>query len=136
MKPMLGVGTPLMHGPSAAAVPGLQGFFDAALSAGHQWYWRADFFRDAHRRGDRAHAEWGPRMPSGQSTMHLYPIDGAVHDVAAGDTPFSYRDVTLRRGDRRRRPRPGQRGGHHLLDERLLGGDCTPTRPAAPTSTS
>ncbi len=34
-------------------------------------------------------------MPSGQSTMHLYPIDGAVHDVAAGDTPFSYRDVTF-----------------------------------------
>jgi hypothetical protein len=27
--------------------------------------------------------------------MHLYPIDGAVHDVGAGDTPFSYRDVTF-----------------------------------------
>ena len=24
--------------------------------------------------------------------MHLYPIDGAVHDVGAADTPFSYRD--------------------------------------------
>ena len=24
--------------------------------------------------------------------MHLYPIDGAVHDVAPADTPFSYRD--------------------------------------------
>ena len=26
--------------------------------------------------------------------MHMYPIDGAVHDVGSGDTAFSYRDVT------------------------------------------
>ena len=25
--------------------------------------------------------------------MHLYPIDGAAHDVAHGDTAFSYRDA-------------------------------------------
>jgi FAD/FMN-containing dehydrogenase len=41
-----------------------------------------------------AHEEWGPQMPSGQSTMHMYPIDGAVHDVAEDATPFSYRDAT------------------------------------------
>ena len=28
-----------------------------------------------------------------QSTMHLYPIDGAVHRVGRKDTPFSYRDA-------------------------------------------
>ena len=27
------------------------------------------------------------------STMHLYPIDGAVHDVGKGETPFSFRDA-------------------------------------------
>ena len=26
--------------------------------------------------------------------MHLYPIDGAAHDVGAGDTAWSYRDAT------------------------------------------
>jgi hypothetical protein len=26
-------------------------------------------------------------------TMHLYPIDGAVHDIGAGETPFSYREA-------------------------------------------
>ncbi len=25
--------------------------------------------------------------------MHLYPIDGAAHDVASDDTPWSYRDA-------------------------------------------
>jgi hypothetical protein len=28
-----------------------------------------------------------------QSTMHLYPIDGAAHDVANDATPWSYRDA-------------------------------------------
>ena len=25
--------------------------------------------------------------------MHLYPIDGAAHDVGPADTPWSYRDA-------------------------------------------
>jgi hypothetical protein len=29
-----------------------------------------------------------------QSTMHMYPIDGAVHDLGPSDTAFSYRDAT------------------------------------------
>jgi FAD/FMN-containing dehydrogenase len=28
-----------------------------------------------------------------QSTMHLYPIDGAAHDPAPSDTAWSYRDA-------------------------------------------
>jgi hypothetical protein len=94
MKPMLGVGTPLMHGVGSVPFPGIQAAFDGLYPPGHQWYWRADFVRALTDPAIEAHAEWGPRMPSGQSTMHLYPIDGAVHDVAASDTPFSYRDVT------------------------------------------
>jgi hypothetical protein len=32
-------------------------------------------------------------MPTPQSSMHLYPIDGAAHRVGAGDTPWGYRDA-------------------------------------------
>jgi hypothetical protein len=32
-------------------------------------------------------------MPTWQSTMHLYPIDGAAHDLSSSDTPWSYRDA-------------------------------------------
>jgi hypothetical protein len=39
------------------------------------------------------HAEFGERLPTMHSTMHLYPIDGAVHDVGADETPFSFRDA-------------------------------------------
>ena len=40
------------------------------------------------------HAKFGETLPTGQSTMHLYPIDGAVHDVGATETPWAYRDAT------------------------------------------
>jgi hypothetical protein len=40
-----------------------------------------------------AHAEHGARMPTMLSTMHLYPIDGAAHDVGSSDTAWSYRDA-------------------------------------------
>jgi FAD/FMN-containing dehydrogenase len=94
IKPMTEVGTPLLHGPHALPFPALQGFFDPLYPKGHQWYWRADFVRTLSDPAIAAHEEWGPRMPSGQSTMHMYPIDGAVHDVAEDATPFSYRDAT------------------------------------------
>jgi hypothetical protein len=94
IKPMTEVGTPLLHGPHALPFPALQGFFDPLYPKGHQWYWRADFVRTLSDPAIAAHEEWGPKMPSGQSTMHLYPIDGAVHDVAEDATPFSYRDAT------------------------------------------
>jgi FAD/FMN-containing dehydrogenase len=32
-------------------------------------------------------------VPTVQSTSHIYPIDGAVHRVGAGDTAWSQRDV-------------------------------------------
>ena len=34
------------------------------------------------------------RSATFQSTMHMYPIDGAAHDVGSGDTAWGYRDAT------------------------------------------
>ncbi len=94
MAPMLAVGTPLMHGVGEVPFPAFQGAFDPLYPTGHQWYWRADFVRELSDEAVAEHVKWGNRLPTGQSTMHLYPIDGAVHDVGASDTPFAYRDVT------------------------------------------
>jgi FAD/FMN-containing dehydrogenase len=93
MAPMLAVGTPLLHGVGEMPYPALQGFFDPLYPSGLQWYWRADFVREMPEDAIARHAEFGQRMPAGHSTMHLYPIDGAVHDVGSSDTAFSYRDV-------------------------------------------
>jgi hypothetical protein len=67
--------------------------FDGLYPPGDQWYWRADFVNEISDDAIAVHAEWGARMPTWKSTMHLYPIDGAVHDVGADETAFAYRDA-------------------------------------------
>ena len=39
-----------------------------------------------------ARVEHGSKLPTPQGSMHLYPIDAAVHRVASGDSAFAYRD--------------------------------------------
>jgi FAD/FMN-containing dehydrogenase len=85
---------PLLHGVQEMPLPALQSAFDPVYPAGDQWYWRADFVREIPDAAIEAHAKFGAEMPTWQSTMHLYPIDGAVHDVGATDTAFAYRDAT------------------------------------------
>jgi FAD/FMN-containing dehydrogenase len=75
-----------------APYPMVQSAFDALYPPGHQQYWRADFFDELSDEAIARHVEHGSNLPTPQAAMHLYPIDGAVHDVGAGDTAFAYRD--------------------------------------------
>jgi FAD/FMN-containing dehydrogenase len=95
MAPLLdALPEPLMHGPGAMPHSGIQGAFDPVYPAGDQWYWRADFVKDIPDEAVEIHAKFGAEMPTWKSTMHLYPIDGAAHDVGSADTAWSYRDAT------------------------------------------
>ncbi len=94
MAPLLdAVSEPLMHGVGPMPHAALQGAFDGLYPPGDQWYWRADFVNEIPDEAVQIHADFGAAMPTMKSTMHMYPIDGAVHDVAAGDTAWSYRDA-------------------------------------------
>ena len=93
LAPVHDVGTPLLHGVGAMPHPTLQSLFDGLYTKGLQCYWRADFFNELSDELAERHLEWGQKLPSMHSTMHLYPIDGAVHDVGADETAFSYRDA-------------------------------------------
>ena len=94
MAPLLdNVPEPLMHGVQAMPHPALQGAFDGVYPRGDQWYWRADFVKEIPDEAVQIHARYGADLPTPQSTMHLYPIDGAVHDVDSSDTAWSYRDA-------------------------------------------
>ena len=73
--------------------PALQSLFDGLYSPGLQWYWRADFVKEFPDAAIEQHVEFADRLPTLHSAMHMYPIDGAVHDVANADTPFGYRDA-------------------------------------------
>jgi FAD/FMN-containing dehydrogenase len=95
MAPLLeALPEPLMHGVQPMGHPDLQTAFDGLYPAGDQWYWRADFVTQIPAEAAAEHARFGAAMPTMQSTMHLYPVDGAAHDADASDTAWSYRDAT------------------------------------------
>ncbi|BCJ31319.1 FAD-binding oxidoreductase [Actinocatenispora sera] len=73
--------------------PMLNSLFDELLPAGLQHYWKTVFSPPLSPEVIAVHAEHGPRVPALQSTMHIYPINGASHDVAADATAFTHRDA-------------------------------------------
>jgi FAD/FMN-containing dehydrogenase len=85
---------PVLDGLQQMPYPTLQSAFDALYPPGDQWYWRADFIREISDDAVTRHLEHGASLPTMQSTMHLYPIDGAAHRAGPSDTAFSYRDAT------------------------------------------
>ncbi|UCD48723.1 MAG: FAD-binding oxidoreductase [Phycisphaerales bacterium] len=73
--------------------PQLQSMFDPLYPSGHQWYWKGDFVNQLTDEAIELHLQHGAQLPTPQSTMHLYPIDGAVHDVKSADTAWRCRDA-------------------------------------------
>ncbi|OBI97067.1 oxidoreductase [Mycobacterium alsense] len=86
---------PAFEGLAAAPYPALQSTFDALYPKGLQWYWRGDFFRTVPDGAVDAHARFTEELPTMHSTMHLYPVDGAVHRVGRTDTAWASRDVNF-----------------------------------------
>lgn len=82
---------PIMDGMDEMPFASLQGLFDALLPKGLQWYWKGDFIDELTDEAIEAHVEHGSKSPSELSLMHLYPIDGAVQDVAPSDTAWGAR---------------------------------------------
>jgi FAD/FMN-containing dehydrogenase len=73
----------------------LNSAFDALYPPGLQQYWKANFVKELTDEAIAAHLDHGPNVPYVSSTMHLYPINGAVHRVSPDDTAFAYRDATF-----------------------------------------
>jgi FAD/FMN-containing dehydrogenase len=82
---------PVLDGVHELPLPALNSAFDALYTKGLQWYWKADFVDELTDDAIAAHVEHGNKLPTMLSSMHLYPIDRAVHDVACDDTAWAYR---------------------------------------------
>ena len=92
LEPVTAFGSPLLTGLHAMPFSVLQSAFDGLYPAGLQWYWRADFYQQITDTAIEVHRRYGQQLPTGHSTMHLYPIDGAASRVPAEATAFGYRD--------------------------------------------
>jgi FAD binding domain/Berberine and berberine like len=82
---------PLMDGMMQMPFVDLQAMFDPLLPKGLQWYWKGDYVDELSDAAIAAHVEHGSKSPSELSLMHLYPIDGAVHEVAPDATAWGAR---------------------------------------------
>jgi hypothetical protein len=90
--PIKAFGQPLLYGVQPLPLPAWQAAFDGLYPKGAQMYWRAEFLNGLSDEAIAAEVRHGA-VPTVQSTSHIYPIDGAVHRVGAGDTAWSQRDV-------------------------------------------
>jgi FAD/FMN-containing dehydrogenase len=92
LKPVREFGSPLVVGLQPMPFAALQSAFDPLYPPGLQWYWRSDVFTEISDAAIEVHRRFGEQLPTGHSTMHLYPIDGAAARVAEDATAFPYRD--------------------------------------------
>jgi FAD/FMN-containing dehydrogenase len=93
-KPIRKFKTPALDLVGPIPHPALQSMFDALYPPGHQWYWKADFVRQLSGEAIALHLKHGAMLPTMQSTMHMYPINGKARSVKNSATPWSYRDAT------------------------------------------
>ena len=114
------------------AARGMQSAFDALFPKGQQWYWRADFVDTIPDAAIDVHQQFGPKLPTWQSTMHIYPIDGAAHDVGTGrhrlGLPRCQLGSVIAASVPTRRTQRRFEAGRSTTSRR-----CTRTPPAAPT---
>ena len=75
--------------------PMINSLFDPLLPPGLQHYWKATFATELTNGAIEAHVEHGPDVPVVNSTVHIYPINGACHRVASDATAFAHRDASF-----------------------------------------
>ena len=95
LKPLRDVAPIVAEHVGPMPYPALNSAFDGLVPPGLQHYWKANFVRTLSDDAISAHLSHGPRVPVVNSTMHIYPINGAVQRVAPDATAFGHRDATF-----------------------------------------
>jgi FAD binding domain/Berberine and berberine like len=127
---MLAVAPPALHGVQRMPFPAWNSGFDGLYPPGHQWYWRADFFKELSDEAIALHCEQAAKQPTMQSSRHLHPINGAASRVGKDDTAWAYRDAKYGQVVVGVDPDPGKAGAlrdwtvayHDALHPHSMGG--------------
>jgi FAD/FMN-containing dehydrogenase len=94
IQPFRDIARPVAEFIGPMPYPVLNSLFDEFVPPGLQHYWKAVYVKDLTEDAIAAHLEHGPRVPAFSSTMHLYPVNGACHDIAPDATAFGHRDAS------------------------------------------
>jgi FAD/FMN-containing dehydrogenase len=93
LKEARAFGRPLLDGVAPMPLPVWHTAFDGVYPPGDQWYWRGQFVREISDAAIETHVEFGARMPTWKSGLHVYPVDGAAARVGNDETAWGYRDA-------------------------------------------
>ncbi len=94
-KPIRNFRQPAIDFVGTIPFPALQSMFDAGFPAGLQWYWKSDLFTRFEEQAIDLHVKYGKLLPTPQSTMHIYPINGAPSRVGKKDTAWAHREANF-----------------------------------------
>ncbi len=78
---------------SAMPYPMIQSLFDDLFSPGLQHYWKSDIIDALPDEAIEIHARYAPGVPDPWSGVHIYPLNGAIHDTPSNATAFPFRDA-------------------------------------------
>ncbi|WP_242206440.1 FAD-binding oxidoreductase [Aestuariivivens insulae] len=92
-KPVRAFGPPILDFVGEIPMPALNSMFDALYPKGMQWYWRAHYIKELTPESIKINIEHGSKIPTMHSTTHLYPVDGACHEVGNNETAWANRDA-------------------------------------------
>ena len=95
LKPLHDVAPVVAEHVGPMPYPALNSAFDGLVPPGLQHYWKANFVNELTDDAIAAHLKHGPDVPVVNSTVHIYPINGACHRVASDETAFAYRDANF-----------------------------------------
>jgi FAD/FMN-containing dehydrogenase len=95
LKPLMELAPVVAEHVGPMPYPALNSAFDALVPPGLQHYWKANFVKELTDEMIESHLEHGPRVPVVNSTVHIYPINGACHRVSPDATAFAYRDASF-----------------------------------------
>lgn len=93
LKPIRTLGNPVLDHVVSAPFPAVQSIFDPLFPSGLQWYWRAHNFTQLSVEAISKLVEYGSKLPTTLSTMHLYPVNGEARRVGKNETAYSSRDA-------------------------------------------
>jgi len=92
-QPIRSLGPTVGEMVSPMPYPAINMLFDALLPPGLQQYWKGSFATELTDGAIDAHLAHGPKIPTVNCAMHIYPLNGAVSRVSADATAFAYRDT-------------------------------------------
>jgi len=92
-KPIREFGPAILDFVGEMPLPILNSMFDSLYPPGYQWYWRGQFIKEFTDDFIRENLKFGSITPTIHSTVHFYPINGKVHEIAPQETAWVNRSA-------------------------------------------